>query len=384
MQERKPFAVFVHGLFGWGERDPANRLLPEWGMGSGNVLKDLRSRGYDCCAPSLGPLSSAWDRACELYAQLTGTRVDYGAAHAAAHGHARYGRDYTGAAMLPGWGEDRPADFIGHSFGGATSRLLVHLLAEGDEAERTACGDPSPLFLGGKAGWVRSVTCLASPHNGSTMGLEGEDGVTTVAKMNLAMYRGVRLRFRQEFDFNLDQFGAAMEKGEDFVQCVHRMAELVRGHDDSAFLDLSVDGALALNARVSMPENVWYFSVPTCKTSPADDGITHRPDRGITPMLKKSAAQIGSYYDHTTPGGVAITREWCPNDGMVPTVSALCPLGAPQTAAAERAGSYPRGVWNVLPVRACDHLEMIGGFGHFVQTRRFYRGLLARLEGLKE
>ena len=158
MQERKPFAVFVHGLFGWGERDPANRLLPEWGMGSGNVLKDLRSRGYDCCAPSLGPLSSAWDRACELYAQLTGTRVDYGAAHAAAHGHARYGRDYTGAAMLPGWGEDRPADFIGHSFGGATSRLLVHLLAEGTRRKERRAATPRRFSSAG-----RPAGCGASP-----------------------------------------------------------------------------------------------------------------------------------------------------------------------------------------------------------------------------
>ncbi|MBQ4194708.1 MAG: hypothetical protein II622_01240 [Thermoguttaceae bacterium] len=75
--------IFVHGLFGWGESDPVYRYFPQWGMGSGNVVRDLRRQGYDCFAPAVGPLSSAWDRACELYAWLTGTRTDYGAAHSA-------------------------------------------------------------------------------------------------------------------------------------------------------------------------------------------------------------------------------------------------------------------------------------------------------------
>ena len=49
-------------------------------------------------------MGSAWDRTCELYAQLTGTRVDYGKAHAEKYGHARYGRTYE-KPLFPGWGE---------------------------------------------------------------------------------------------------------------------------------------------------------------------------------------------------------------------------------------------------------------------------------------
>lgn len=40
----------------------------------------LREKGYDCHAASVSPTGSAWDRACELYAQLAGKRTDYGAA----------------------------------------------------------------------------------------------------------------------------------------------------------------------------------------------------------------------------------------------------------------------------------------------------------------
>ena len=83
--------VYVHGLMGWGERAGLNSVLPYWGMTTGSLTAYLNSLGYETYSATVGPISSAWDRACELYAQLTGTTVDYGAAHAAAHDHARYG-----------------------------------------------------------------------------------------------------------------------------------------------------------------------------------------------------------------------------------------------------------------------------------------------------
>ena len=86
--------VFVHGLFGWGQRDKIFRIMPYWGMTTGSLTSYLNSLGYETYSATVGPISSAWDRACELYAQLTGTTVDYGAAHAAAHDHARYGITY--------------------------------------------------------------------------------------------------------------------------------------------------------------------------------------------------------------------------------------------------------------------------------------------------
>ena len=83
-----PF-VFVHGLSGWGSYDAQYKAMPYWGMLNGDLMAYLNSRGYACYAASVAPSGSAWDRACELYAQLTGTRVDYGAAHSAAMGHER-------------------------------------------------------------------------------------------------------------------------------------------------------------------------------------------------------------------------------------------------------------------------------------------------------
>ena len=109
-------------------------------------------------APPRWASSRAWDRACELYAELTGGTADYGITHAQ-RCHARFGAAYP-APLVPGWGADKPIDLVGHSFGGATARLLMQLLADGCpeevQAAEAAGETPSPLFTGGKAGWVRT------------------------------------------------------------------------------------------------------------------------------------------------------------------------------------------------------------------------------------
>ena len=98
--------IFVHGILGYGDNDKLNSVTPYWGMQyKEDLMKSLNARGYDCHAASVGPLSSAWDRACELYAQLAGTVVDYGAAHSAEHHHERYGRSFVGKTLIDTFGK---------------------------------------------------------------------------------------------------------------------------------------------------------------------------------------------------------------------------------------------------------------------------------------
>lgn len=87
--------VFVHGYMGWGSFDVPYKAVPYWGMFTGDLLKRLQMQGFECHAASVAPQGSAWDRACELYAQLAGVRTDYGAAHAARFHHDRFGPDFT-------------------------------------------------------------------------------------------------------------------------------------------------------------------------------------------------------------------------------------------------------------------------------------------------
>lgn len=372
--------VFVHGLFGWGESNPVYRRFPQWGMGSGDMLKELRRRGYLCCAPVVGPLSSAWDRACELYAQLTGTTVDYGAAHSKEHGHARFGRSYR-EPLWPGWSAERKINLIGHSFGGATARMLLELLANGSEEECAACDDPSELFRGGKGEWVHSITCLASPHNGSTLGMADENPVALIAKMNEGLIKAmISFGADHTYDVLLDQFGASYDTNEGVVENMLRLVDITIEHKDGAFFDLSVDGALALNRKLPIQPNVYYFSEPTCRTVPKRRGDAHRPERDMPPILRKSAVIMGGFMGAVTPGGVKIDRAWCPNDGMVNTISSLCPMGAPHREIAESETAFVPGLWHVLPVRKLDHLEIVGGIGHPIRARRIYKAIMNRID----
>ncbi|KAL4106418.1 hypothetical protein PRIC1_004469 [Phytophthora ramorum] len=93
--------VLVHGFGGWGRDEFFG--FKYWGGLQGDFQEDLEKQGYSVYTASIGPFSSNWDRACELYAQIKGGLVDYGEKHSAAHGHARYGRNYT--ALYPPWGE---------------------------------------------------------------------------------------------------------------------------------------------------------------------------------------------------------------------------------------------------------------------------------------
>jgi hypothetical protein len=69
-----------------------------------------------------GGLSSLHDRACEIFYQLKGGCVDYGAEHSAQFGHARFGRKYRG--LHPAWSEASAIHVVGHSLGGTTVRML--------------------------------------------------------------------------------------------------------------------------------------------------------------------------------------------------------------------------------------------------------------------
>ena len=342
--------IFVHGLSGWGSYDAAYRLMPYWGMRGGDLMAWLRGQGFDCHAASVAPTGSAWDRACELYAQISGSRVDYGKAHSAKYRHGRFGRDFSDCPLIPKWDDTVRLVLLGHSFGGATVRLLSELLAHGDGEEKEAGAD-SPLFLGGMGSRIHSVVALASPMNG-----------TTAYDM-----------------FSDPAFDPASVKVPRWSKGLARLMSLgTKPKRDYAGFDMHVDNALAMNARIATLPHVYYFSVPCSFTHREKDG-THRPDRGMEPLFMMRSIQIGAYKGKSA-GGVSLDESWRENDGLVNTVSATAPSGAPAVPLNE--GNVTPGVWNVFPTLRGDHMWPQGGLVHKHDIRDFYLKLLRLIDGL--
>ena len=399
--ERYP-TIYVHGLMGWGEHDQIYAVTPYWGLTS-DLMPYLTGKGYESYAASVGPLSSAWDRACELYAQLTGTTVDYGAAHAAEYDHARYGVTYD-KPLFEGWSADKKINLVGHSFGGATIRLFLDILADGSAEEQAAAKaagtEVSPFFQGGKADWVYSLTTLAAPHNGTTfleccgdMTQFAAEASTTMAKLlGISDFKGV-------YDFQLEQFGFYRKDGETVLEALDRVLHSdFLSHNDNVFRDLTIDRALELNDDIEIQPNVYYVSYAGDKTRQSTLTGERTSAVDMTPLFVPFANQMCGYYDQTTAGGFRIDKSWAPNDGLVNTVSALYPTDSAgrcltqsgKTGCVQQDGysnvGYQPGVWNVMPVRHYDHGNFIAGMPvpdlasqSIPALRQFYLGLMDNL-----
>ena len=352
--------VFVHGLSGWGSYDELYRRMPYWGMRGGDLTAYLRGKGFDCYAASVAPTGSAWDRACELYAQIAGTRTDYGAAHSRRYRHERYGPDFSTRPLIPAWNGDTRLVLIGHSFGGATVRLFSHLMACGDGEERAAGSeDFSPLFAGGRADRVHALVALAAPMNGTTAYDLFADPSFDPAGVRTPWWSGILARMLAKH--------VRAEKDD-------------RDARDYAGYDMQIDSAIAMNRRIGTLPGTFYFSVPCGFTAPQPDG-THRPKRGMEPLFVMRSCQIGAYAG-TTRGGIKIDGSWRENDGLVNTVSAKAPSGAPAKPL-DRARIEP-GIWNVFPTYDGDHMALQGGLTRRHRIRGFYEDLLSLIGSLPQ
>lgn len=363
--------VFVGGFGSWGRYDGLYDVFPYWGMQDGDLADLLNAHGYACVVASVDPVASAWDRACELYAQLTGTIVDYGAAHAAQHGHARFGKDYSADPLMTDWGvpsrngAPQKINLVCHSFGGATARLFVQLLKDGCAEERAAGGEVSGLFTGGKEHLVHSITTLASPHNGTTLTLL-RDPASLFASVPAA---------RTDAAVGIAAIPALLA----YVRAVARVS-LIFLNEDSSVYDLSPDGAAALNAGLSACPNIYYFSVPTDATKAQPFSAARVPDpQRMEPIMWPMGLFMGSAKG-VTRGVIVIDESWFPNDGVVNTVSCIAPVNEPQRAY-DPANLQP-GIWQVLPVFQGDHAAILGGFTRPAGVNAFYLEHMAMLATL--
>lgn len=350
--------VFIHGLSGWGSYDENHKWMPYWGMRNGDLMEFLAKRGYDSYAASVSPNGSAWDRSCELYAQITGTVTDYGEVHSRENSHGRFGKDYSERALVPDWDDDSVLVLIGHSFGGTTARLFADLMENGCEEERKATPESelSPLFRGGMTGRIRSIVTLASPINGTSAYDISRDPDFDPKTVKAPWWSNVLSRLTS----------GRLKTG-----------RYDRERKDYADYEMHIDQARRLNERIRTLPGIYYFSVPFSSTKKQKDGI-YRPVR-MEPFLVKSSCKLGVYKGFTREG-TPVDEKWRENDGLVNTFSEKAPFNAPSKPFERE--NIPKGIWNVFPVKEGDHMWPQGGMLHKHDIADFYLDLLGMINAL--
>lgn len=400
-KNKYPF-IWVGGMMSWGEENGMYKL-PYWGMVCGDLMKQLRESGIESYAPQVGPANSAWDRACDLYAEITGTRVDYGVAHSKEHNHARYGRTYAG--LVPDWGKPtaeggiKKVHLLGHSFGGATMRMLAELLTNGSEAEREATkdGSLSPLFEGGHGDMIASITAISAPHDGTTF-------VHCFPRFMKGLTAGVlglfsvigNTRLNKGYDAHLEQYGLTVPAGETNLKGILDPKQLSRiranlKSGDNVFYDLRIDSASKLNDFIHTSPDIYYFSVTGNGTKPDPKNPENQVRAPIMifafipfakVMGRVEPQQIGDYY---------VDASWRANDGLVPVESGRYPHKEAHVMYEDvKDQPLKKGIWHVLPDYIADHGTVIGGSlsyigpGKSAPYKKYWRDHLDLLMSLED
>ncbi len=306
--------VFVHGMMGWGEDKKFYKGLPYWGMVTGNYPRRMREKGYEVYTPTVSPLGSAWDRACELYANLTGTTVDYGVAHSKEKGHNRFGETFP-EAMLPDWTPERSIHLLGHSFGGPTMRMFVELLRNGSPEERAAtpAGQLSPLFEGGHGDLVKSITTISGPFDGITFPHALPKTVDYGLTYGIPMVASIigNVGSGRVYDFQMSQWGiTAVKNGVRFARDMLNM-KAIRNFvkaKDNVFADIHIPQAAEINKKLSVPAEQYLFAVTGNGTKTGKSGNQVKAPIMIF-AFAPFAYSLGKFPDQTI-AGVKITEGW--------------------------------------------------------------------------
>ena len=380
VQNRYP-AVFVHGVYGWGPEEGIDRKMPYWGASSGDLMTYLNAQGYESYAVSVGPVSSAWDRACELYACLMGTTVDYGVAHAARSNHRRFGRSYH-RPLFEGFSPEKKIHLLGHSFGGSSVRVFAYLMAFGSEEERRATPEEelSGLFAGGHADWICSVTTLCAPHNGSQLINLSEKLrlMPLVKRVTLDWVTAVgRTPLQSSFvDFHLEQFGANNTPGKRDLRDFFQVRRVLKKTTDSVEIDLMRQGSEDLNAWLRIVPSIYYYSYYFNCVSRRGGTDRYRATDADFGFLRDMANMVLRFYRRDLLAGKCALEDLA-GDGLVHISSAMHPKTEPFKPFDEE--NLQPGVWQVMPEQRGDHGTAIGLFAPARRTHAFYLSVMALL-----
>jgi triacylglycerol lipase len=350
--------VFVHGFLGWGPEEMGKYKY--WG-GFQDLEKHLESKGYTVFTVSIGPITSNWERAVEIFYQLKGGQVDYGEEHAQRWRIIQRPEGKTYSGLYPEWDEEHPVHVIGHSMGGQTARMLAHLLNNVYYTDSTGAFHDKSILLGRKnTGWIKSITSIGTPHNGTTL--------TDIVKRSVSFLQyfvGLAGVAGSDFyNFDMEHWDFRRGINEPWLNYFRRVREHPAWDTQNfSAWELNLNGAKHLNSIIAMDPDIYYYSYALSATNLDTTTGYHIPMPGINLILQAKARRIGAKTAFWSDG-TATDSTWYENDGVVNTCSQWAPLtglDGPEPIAEYKADEPPiPGQWYAVRLLKVDHWSAIG------------------------
>ena len=315
-----------------------------WG-GKVDYESKLNSLGYEVYTVSVGPISSNWDRAIEAFYQIKGGQVDYGNFKTQNYDIITKPDNKYYKGFYPKWNEKNPIHIIGHSQGGQTAKMLEKLLKESFSDE------DSPLLSNSFNQWIKSITTISTPHNGTTLVPIMMNAFPFALHLAPWFGRIENKSINNFFNFDLDHWGLERASEESFNNYFSRLSAspLI---DDKALCsyDLSIEGAFDFNKNYTADSSVYYFSYSTFATKVKKDSIHHKPSSELSFHLWPTSMLIGN--DEEAPNS-----NWYENDGICNTTSMTHPYNQNFNA---YDGEPKKGIWQHIDKLHIDHQGVIG------------------------
>ena len=375
--------ILVPGVLGYGDDNKLSKVVPYFGTMSASVAKTVRSLDIDCFTASFTPNAGIWERTCELYAQIAGGTVDYGAAYSKRYGKPRFGKTYEG--FVGDWGTTnefgkyKKVTLIAHGFGAPVARMLAYLMAFGSQKEQAEGGDLSPLFAGGNGKAVHAVVTLAGNNDGTTLIQALEDKMPGITK------KMAGLCFKMSEDYFTDE----------------DVEEYLQRSRTNLFYEMGLDGMADFNKRLETNPDTYYFAysaeatrdygrlLPERKIRKYENPFTsksyrraqeNRPELTLPDLrhgglpVAPTAALIGTYKNYLADAPLA-TPVLHPNDGFINTDNTLAPSTEAVRAYRSVNDCYP-GEWYQMPIWEGNSLGYLGVLQRPDKYRDFYIDLM--------
>jgi triacylglycerol lipase len=375
--------VLVHGFMGWGENEMGGYSY--WG-GKNNYVKMLEDKGHKVLEVCVGPVSSNYERAIEMYYQLKGGQVDYGKIHSQKYKIIQKPSEKNYQGLYPEWSQDNPIHIIGHSMGGQTARMLDYLLSqEFFEDKDGLIKEKSELLGSSSKEYIYSITAISTPHNGTTL-----TEIITKTIPFIQYFIGIAGVVGTDFyNFDLEQWGFKRNLKESWSSYLYRMRNHISWKTKNiASWDLSLSGAEELNSLFQISSDIYYFSIITSTTMKKEKSDFHIPVKGTSIITRTRSKIIGSRNGYWSDGNKT-TSEWYENDGVVNSISMKAPIsksnGSDATSKYDPKDLLITGQWYWIKIPRMDHWNIIGHLANKERketSKSFFISHLNRLSDL--